>query len=912
MDKRRTGMFVQTRPAASKRRGAVLVAQRKSVFALFLHYSPYFLLFSSLFSYRTYYADTFLGIIGAIARAKHTFGAHVTILLKNIERRHSRIWRKQLSIVENYKGRGLALAAILNFALISLFASISTSAYALEQADPDVIEEVVTIGTRSKPRSVTQSLAPVDVISGDDFVNQGGIDTSNLLRNVVPSFNVNDQPISDAATLVRPANLRGLAPDHTLVLVNGQRRHRAAVITWLGNGLSDGSQGPDVSAIPALALRSIEVLRDGAAAQYGSDAIAGVINFNLKNDSSGGSFEAKYGSYQEGDGDQYILAVNKGFAIGDNGFLNVTAEWADTEATDRAVQRGDAASLIAAGYQNVGNPAQVWGSPEVADDYKLWANFGANLNDKIEFFGTANHNSKDVLGGFYYRNPTNRGGVYGDGDSLLIGDLTPGPVGQTNAGSPALSAGDGVSCPTVAITNLVPDAASMALVAADANCFSFQELISGGFTPNFGGEVSDSSLLVGLRGEADNGLEWSVSSYWGINRAAFVINNTVNASLGPITPRNFNPGFYEQGDHNLNADFSYPVSDAMQVSFGAEVRTEEFTIGAGQRESYIDASEQLLIGAALRFEDFDDFGTTFNYKLGANYAMNDDMGFRATVSTGFKAPTPGQSNASNISTQIIGGVLTNQGVIPPTSPAAILRGSSALDPEESFNFTVGTYMSVGEFDITLDYFDINVEDRLSLSSDFVLSTADLATLAGQGIDASDISEFRFFTNQFETDTSGIDLVVSTETEWLNGVTTWNLAFNWTDTEVASRNATLFDDARVLLVEDGTPGTRWNLTANHNIDQWRFLARLNYYGEYYDNEAGGEFDDAILIDLEAAYSINEDMTITLGGRNVGNEQGCSTAKCGTTPPGALGLPYSQFSPFGFNGGFYYGRFTYNFK
>jgi iron complex outermembrane receptor protein len=382
------------------------------------------------------------------------------------------------------------------------------------------------------------------------------------------------------------------------------------------------------------------------------------------------------------------------------------------------------------------------------------------------------------------------------------------------------------------------------------------------------------------------------------------------------------------------------------------VRTEEFTIGAGQRESYIDgglgtqgfststngfpgfspsiagsferenyaayvdveyyASEQLLIGAALRFEDFDDFGTTFNYKLGANYAMNDDMGFRATVSTGFKAPTPGQSNASNISTQIIGGVLTNQGVIPPTSPAAILRGSSALDPEESFNFTVGTYMSVGEFDITLDYFDINVEDRLSLSSDFTLSTEDLATLAGQGIDASDISEFRFFTNQFETDTSGIDLVVTTETEWLNGVTTWNLAFNWTDTEVASRNATLFDDARVLLVEDGTPGTRWNLTANHNIDQWRFLARLNYYGEYYDNEAGGTFDDAILIDLEAAYSINEDMSITFGGRNVGDEQGCSTAKCGTTPPGALGLPYSQFTPYGFNGAFYYGRFTYNFK
>jgi iron complex outermembrane receptor protein len=861
-------------------------------------------------------------------------------------------WRKQLSNVENPKRKGMALAAILNFALISLFSSISTSAYAQEQADPYVIEEVVTIGTRSAPRSVTQSLAPVDVISGDDFVNQGGIDTSNLLRNVVPSYNVNDQPISDAATLVRPANLRGLAPDHTLMLVNGQRRHRAAVITWLGNGLSDGSQGPDAASIPALALRSIEVLRDGAAAQYGSDAIAGVINFNLKNANSGGSFEAKYGSYQEGDGDKYIVAVNKGLAIGSTGFLNLTAEWADAEATDRSVQRGDAASLIAAGYQNVGNPAQVWGSPEVADDYKIWANFGGNINDSVELFGTANYNNKEVLGGFYYRNPTNRGGVYGDGDELLIGDLTPGPVDQVNAGL-AVSAGDGISCPTVTITDLIPDATAMAQVATDPNCFSFQELITGGFTPNFGGEVSDASFTLGARGELDSGLEWSVSTYWGESRADFVINNTVNASLGPITPRNFDPGYYGQRDRNINADFSYPVSDELQVSFGAEIRREEFTIGAGQAESYIDgglgtqgfststngfpgfspaiagswerknhamyvdveyySSEQLLIGGALRFEDFEDFGTTTNYKLGANYAMSEDAGFRATISTGFKAPTPGQINASNISTQIVNGVLTNQGTIPSTSPAAILKGATALDPEESFNFTVGVYANLFDvFDITLDYFNINVEDRLSLSSEFALTDADRASLTGQGIDASDISEFRFFTNQFETDTAGIDLVATAESEWLNGITTWNLAFNWTDTDVASRNAALFNDGRVRLVEDGTPGTRWNLTANHNIGQWRLLARLNFYGEYYDNEAGGDFDDATLIDLEAAYDITEDMSITIGGTNVGDEQGCSTANCGTTPPGALGLPYSQFTPYGFNGAYYYGRFTYNFQ
>ncbi len=842
-----------------------------------------------------------------------------------------------------------ALAALV----VLLAPGFSAHVIAEEAADNMIIEEIVTIGTRGKPRSVTQSLAPVDVISGNDFVNQGGVDVSNLLRNVVPSFNVNDQPISDAATLVRPANLRGLAPDHTLVLVNGQRRHRAAVITWLGNGLSDGSQGPDIAAIPSLALDSVEVLRDGAAAQYGSDAIAGVMNFNLKNSSSEGSIEGRYGSYSEGDGDTFRIAVNKGFPLGAAGFVNVTAEWAESDATDRSVQRADAQALIDAGYQNVEVPAQVWGTPEVEDDIKLWVNFGADLSDNVELFGHANYNDKTVTGGFYYRNPTNRGGVYsGDGGaSLLIGDLTPGPIGQDNSAFPILGTGDGIDCPVVPITNLVPDAAAFAQVQADPTCFNFQELITGGFTPNFGGDVTDTSILVGLRGELDNGLGWKVSAYWGNNEADFFINNTVNASLGPQTPRDFDPGAYEQEDLNFNADFSYLFNDVVNIGFGFEYREEEFTIKAGQAESYIDgglgtqgfststngfpgfspaisgsfsrdnyavyvdgewfASEQLTLGAAVRFEDFDDFGTTTNFKVGGNFAINENFGLRATVSTGFKAPTPGQSNASNISTQIVGGILTNQGVIPPTSPAAQLRGGDVLDPEESTNWTFGAYITAGIFDITIDYFDIDVEDRLSLSSDFTLTPADLATLAGQGIDASDIAEFRFFTNQFDTNTSGIDIVVSADTEWAGGVTTWNFAFNHTDTDVTDRDPTLFGDSRVMLVEDGTPENRFNLTANHNIGQWRFLARLNYYDEWFDNEAGATFDSEYLIDLEVEYSFNENMDITVGGRNVFDEKGCRTDDCGGLPARVLGLPYSQFTPFGFNGSFFYGRFTYNF-
>lgn len=806
----------------------------------------------------------------------------------------------------------------------------------------EALEEIVTIGTRGKPRSATDSPAPVDVISASDFIAQGGVDASNLLRNVVPSFNVNDQPISDAATLVRPANLRGLAPDHTLVLVNGQRRHRAGVISWLGNGLGDGSQGPDIAAIPALALNSVEILRDGAAAQYGSDAIAGVINFNLKNSDSEGAIEVKYGQYSEGE-DQFSIGINQGFAIGD-GFLNVTAEFAEAEATDRSVQRGDAAALIAAGYQGVGDPAQVWGTPEVDGDIKLWANFGTQIGEDLEFFGQANYNNKEVTGGFYFRNPTNRGGVYsGDGGaSLLVGDLTP---------------NDGVGCPTIPLNGLTPDAAAFAAVSADPNCFTFQELIPGGFTPNFGGEVTDQSLLLGLRGETGGGLNWSVSGYYGENVADFFINNTVNASLGPNTPRNFNPGDYEQRDLAINADFALALADDVSLAFGAEYREEEFTIVAGQPESYIDGglgtqgfststngfpgfspaiagsfdrantsvyadlewtpSDQLLLTAAIRYEDFDDFGSTTNGKLGVNYSVSDALGFRATASTGFKAPTPGQSNASNISTQIINGILTNQGVIPSTSPVAQLVGGDALDPEESTNITLGTYFNIGSVDITIDFFDIDVDDRLSLSNDFTLTEDQRVLLSSQGIDASDIADFRFFTNQFDTNTKGIDIVANTTTEWGNGVTTWNVAYNKTDTKVTRRNASLFGDSRVRQVEDGVPEQRLNLTANHQMEKLRFLGRLNWYDEFYDNEAGGVFDSASTVDVEIGYTHSDKLDMAFGVRNLFDEQG-ETALSASTREGSafdfgtvLGLEYSQFNPFGFNGTFIYGRATYNF-
>ena len=359
------------------------------------------------------------------------------------------------------------------------------------------VEEMVVTGSRAQSRTVTDSPVPIDVISADEFAKQGGADLADLVRNVVPSYNVNTQPISDAGTVVRPPNMRGLAPDHALVLVNGKRRHRAAVIHWLGNGVADGAQGPDLAPIPAIALNRVEVLRDGASAQYGSDAIAGVLNFRLKDRSDGLSVETKVGSFQDGegilgDGELFSIAGNLGLG-NENAWANLSLEYGNAGETIRSVQRNDAAGLIAAGNTNVANPAQIWGQPFIRDDLKFFANYGANLGENLDFYGHANYASKETEGGFYFRNPHTRSGVFkgplldldGDGEaetaSLLVGDLD--------------GVGTGGECAPVPIIDNKPDQDAWLQIRDDPNCFSFLKMFPGGFTPRFGGFTTDESIL---------------------------------------------------------------------------------------------------------------------------------------------------------------------------------------------------------------------------------------------------------------------------------------------------------------------------------------------------------------------------------------------------------------------------------
>ncbi len=845
---------------------------------------------------------------------------------------------------------------------LSMFAplTIGFSSQTFAQDGTDEVEEVVVLGSRRAARSATDSAVPVDVISGDDFVNQGETDLSSLLKNVVPSYNVNTQPISDAATLVRPANLRGLAPDHTLVLVNGKRRHRAAVISWLGNGVADGAQGPDISQIPAIALKQVAVLRDGAAAQYGSDAIAGVMNFTLKDASDGATFEARYGQYDEVNNATYNLAGNIGLPFTDNGFVNLSFEYGEADDTDRSVQRRDAAALIAAGNTAVANPAQIWGQPIINDDIKLVYNMGVDLGGDKEFYAFGNYGSKEVDGGFFFRNPNTRGGVFsGDGgQTLLIGDVLDAQDGVVDG-----SAG----CPIVPIVNNVPDQAALAQVFADPNCFSFQEMFPGGFTPRFGGQVDDFSTAVGLRGEMDNGWSYDVSGYFGRSYVDFTIRNTVNASLGPDTPTTFDPGAYEQVDKNFSVDMAKEFEVAsfysgLNVAVGAEWRQEAFTVKTGDQASFeigpyaaqgfssasngfpgfsnlaagtfkrsnvaayidleADITESLLMGVAVRFEDFQDFGTTTNGKVAARYEFTDAFALRGAWSTGFRAPTPGQSNTFNVSTQInSAGELVNNGTIPSTNPVAVSKGGKPLDAETSTNFTFGAVMNFGGLDLTIDYFAIDLDDRLTLSQENALTQAEVDTLLASGItSAANLRNFRFFTNGFDTETRGVDIVATYGMEIGNGNTDFTLSFNHTETDVVrigtytdpvtGVTTPLLGDERVLEQERGLPETRWNFSANHTVGDWRFLGRLNHISGHYATDNNIFAGDNLSLDVEMAYSFNDNYTVTLGAQNVTDEYpdevfGGPNGELG----GGAGNRYVLSSPLGFGGGFYYIKFRY---
>ncbi len=815
------------------------------------------------------------------------------------------------------------------------------------------LDEVVVTGSRTRPRTVTESMVPIDVIPFREIEQQAETNIDFMLRNVIPSFNVSQQPISDAATITRPANLRGLASDHTLVLVNGKRRHRGAVISWLGGGLSDGAQGPDIGAIPGLALRQVEVLRDGASAQYGSDAIAGVLNFQLKNDRSGGSLQFKSGQYYDGgtfmdgagrqwdgDGNQVSIGGNFGIPLGESGFANITVEYGNQDPTDRAIQRADAAALRSAGNTAIRTPtAQVWGSPRVSDDFKLWLNTGFTFDDDEQVYAFGGLSTKEVDGGFFFRNPNTRGGVFSadGGATLLVGDVLEAQgLGTAN-------------CPTVTITNDVPDPVALQDVFNDPNCFTFQERFPGGFTPQFGGHALDASVVGGVKGQSESGVFWDASASWGRNLADYFIYNTVNAALGPETPTSFDPGFYNQQELSLNLDLSYQINDVANLAGGLERREERFEIGQGQDESwqigpyaaqgfssasngfpgfsplasgdwarrniavYADlnlgrANDPWEIGIAARYEDFSDFGDKATGKISARVEATEEVAFRASANTGFRAPTPGQQNAFNVSTVFDTdiGDLVNRGTIPSTSAVARLRGGEQLQPESSKSLAAGVVYEREAWRLTMDYFRISISDRFAQTSDFMLTDAEVDQLVAEGItSAANLSEFRFFTNDFATRTHGVDLVANYSPAPATNV---SVLFNYTGTKVTERNPDIVDASRVDQLERALPRFRSVASVWHDLGAVTGLVRGTYYDGFYDSELSDpdqRYGASIIFDAELTVPLMENATFAIGANNIFNSYPDQNPNASD-----LGALYPESTPYGFNGGYYYVRLSYN--
>lgn len=658
----------------------------------------------------------------------------------------------------------------------------------------EMVEEVVVTGLRGKPRTATDSAVPVDVFNAEAIEAVSYSDMDDILQTLIPSYSLARQPISDGSSFIRPATLRGLDSHHTLVLLNGKRRHRASLVSIGGSG----TQGPDLATIPAVAIQSIEVLRDGASSQYGSDAIAGVINFNLKNNSEGVALTYDIGEQYEGDGLLQRVQGNVGLPLGDSGFLSVSGELFDQEFTERNEQYceawwcvnpnsprfdptadyapfvlGTGPSAEAQAYPGgvaaaslEGDTVQPWGIPN-QDGARVFYNAGYDLDNGIELYSFGNYSKTEGDGSFFYRYPGNG----------TIEDLR----------------------------------------EADGSIYTPLEMFPGGFTPRFTGEVEDYSFLAGIRGETDGNFRWDISYRYGFNEISYTLENTVNPSLGELSPTSFKPGDLSNEETQLQADFAIDFdvdgfASPLTLAFGASYLDEVYevvqsddpqsyeagpyatpdpydlctdggttptaagaaaiaggstldcanaddpvftVVGVGsngfpgyspafsddyERDSYAvyadlsaDVTEQLFLQGAVRYEDYSDFGNETVAKLAGRFRVNDMIALRGSIGTGFRAPTPGQQGTTNVSTRLPNGFPVATGLFPASGPIAGALGASPLEAETSVNYTLGLTADFEKLSMTVDFYRIDIDDRF-----YAISTRDVST------DPTDVDAFANF------------------------------------------------------------------------------------------------------------------------------------------------------------------------
>ena len=870
--------------------------------------------------------------------------------------------------------------------LLVLMGAPLATAQDAEQADaPEVdqtqqpleLEEMRVVGSRAVGRSAADSPVPVDIIDGDSLRNYGVRDLNNLLAATVPSYNVTQHAIGDANSLVRPAKMRGLPPDSTLVLVNGKRRHRSSAISIFTFGQAQGAHGVDIRSIPSIALKRVEVLRDGAGAQYGSDAVAGVLNFVLRDAPEGGTLEASWGQYYQGDGDSVNTAANIGLPLTDAGFANLSFEFTNSDSTDRSYALDSENSLRGAGLP-VKNPAMIWGAPDVPYDYKFFGNFGFDLSDDHHAYAFGSWAEREILDSWYFRAPTSYygspasvGGVYDAGGNVLVADLS--PDGRSS------------NCPTIPQSEFAQNGvAALAPLQGNPNCYALAQNLPGGFTPRMRGGVEDWSIAFGLRGELQSayalldGWNYDMSAVFGQHRTTYFIWNTVNPQLLRLKdamPTEYFGRAYEERDKIFNLDLSRQFDTGvfyspLNVAFGLEYREEEYEIEAGEKNGWCiddqgecdgqrkehglaaqgfdiggqaypgirpenaveanrgsfgayldleaDVIKHLLLTAAGRFEHHEGIGESLDGKLAARWNLLEDyLALRGSIGTGFRAPTVGQAIYRDTTFGLdANGVLTEQPTLPASDPIAQQKGAKPLTPETSFSFSIGTVLTLGDLSVTLDYYNIEVRNRIGLSAPQLITAEDILALAARGVDNRGVTTVNFFANAFETYTQGIDLVATYPLRLFGGrygKTMLTFAGNWNDTKLNldSIDSQVIGSVRKVQVEEIEPEFRFSLMADHTWGAWRGLLRLHYYDQFTEPYQDYKINPSLrpkaraLLDLEASYTFDFGLIMAAGVDNLLDTRPTKVGRVHRNEYDA-GQKYPVASPYGYNGGFYYFR------
>ncbi|QJD79508.1 TonB-dependent receptor [Spirosoma rhododendri] len=821
------------------------------------------------------------------------------------------------------------------------------------------LNEVVVIGSRStQARSSTQTVAPVDVIQSRDLLATGRIDITQQLNFVAPSFNSSRQTVSDGTDHVDPATLRGLGPDQVLVLLNGKRQHNQALINLNGT-IGRGSVGTDLNAIPSTAIERVEVLRDGASSQYGSDAIAGVINLRLK-EQPGTTVNAQLGQQYKGDGQIAQIGINHGFKLGQKGVLSLTGELRHRGATNRA---GDYTGPVYVNW-NVGQQTGETAASYVARRQQLYQqdqaliqqnnfdrrnnlqvgqarveNAGFFLNARMPITGT--NASVYATGGLNYR----RG---------LAGGFYRYPYQTTQV-----------------ISALYPN----------------------GFLPNIQSTINDQSLLVGVNGE-NNGWRWDISNVYGGNSFRFDVINSNNASLAYLgatnNPTSFYAGtlsFYQNtADASAAKDFGKQLGlTSFNVAGGLTYRNDQYRIKPGEAASYLnfspqtgqtggaqvfpgyqpanavnatrhvygayvdlesDITQRLLVDVAGRYEYYTDFGGNLAGKLAARYRFSEAFSLRGSVSNGFRAPSLHQRYFSAISTVFVStgtGLEPRQtGTFRNDSPIAQAFGVPSLGAERSTNFSIGiTSRPLSNVSLTVDAYQINIQNRIIYSNQFSRGTtgaglivATILNNAGQ----TDVNSAQFFTNAVNTQTRGLDVVIATNPRLSTGTLDITLAANVNQTKLVGdiqrpanipADATfgnfLFnrqDSARLTLAQ---PRSKIQLTFNYRLRKFGAVLRLSRFGTVasYDpaNPALDETQSPrIVTDLSGSYRVLKNVTITIGANNLLDVYPDPLRVTNYPTPeryGSAALDNSSFgrfvygraaTQFGFNGGYYFANLS----